>query len=272
MARDDGPLEKAPPAPVRPARMFGIKDLFTTINAMGGVVAICLAIDGRPFEAGLAIVIGYLFGDTLDGWIARKLGTSNQFGAEYDTIADHLAHCIAPGAVVYAVYRDLPLGLAPWAAKGLAIGLAGAVMVTASIRHARNIVRPIAVKGIWFGLPRTVLGFLAVAVVNARVTRELPGGWWIAAGIIVASCVTALTYIPYPSHRMARGHFGYVVPFILAFLVLMLAGLVLYPSYVFDVLLVFMLGYSLLSWLALTAAERASFRAVVAQVQAEGRT
>ena len=46
--------------------MFGIKDIFTTINVLGGVVGICLCIDGRPFEASVAIMIGYAVGDTLD--------------------------------------------------------------------------------------------------------------------------------------------------------------------------------------------------------------
>ena len=31
---------------------FGIKDLFTTINLLGGVVAICLCIDGQPYWDG----------------------------------------------------------------------------------------------------------------------------------------------------------------------------------------------------------------------------
>ncbi len=61
--------------------MFGIKDIFTTINLLGGVVAICLCIDGRPYDAGVAVLLGYLLGDTMDGYVARKLGTSNQFGA-----------------------------------------------------------------------------------------------------------------------------------------------------------------------------------------------
>ncbi len=66
-------------------------------------------------------------------------------------------------------------------------GLAAAMMVTASVRHARNVVRPIDVKGVWFGLPRSVLGFIAIAYVNARVTRELPGAWWIGVGVITAA-------------------------------------------------------------------------------------
>ena len=53
--------------------MFGIKDIFTTINVLGGAIAICLCVDGRPFEAGLAVMLGYAIGDPLDGWVARKL-------------------------------------------------------------------------------------------------------------------------------------------------------------------------------------------------------
>ena len=89
--------------------MFGIKDIFTTINLLGGVVGICLCIDGRPYEAGLSVMLGYLLGDTLDGYVARKLNSANQFGAEFDTIADHTSHVIAPAAIVYTVYRDVGL-------------------------------------------------------------------------------------------------------------------------------------------------------------------
>ena len=190
--------------------MFGIKDVFTTINAMGGVIAICLCVDGRPFAAGVAMLLGYLCGDTVDGWIARKLGTSNQFGAEYDTIADHLSHCIAPGAIVYTVYRQADLGMVEWQQQVLAIALGGAIMVTASIRHARNIVRPIEVKGVWVGLPRTVLGFICVAYADAKLFHDLLGGLWFGLVLIPLACVSALTDWPFPNHRMARSHFGHV--------------------------------------------------------------
>lgn len=248
---------------------FGIKDIFTTINAMGGVVAICLCIEHQPFWAGVAMLLGYLFGDTLDGWVARKLGTSNQFGAEYDTIADHLSHCIAPGAIVYTVYRSVDLGLSPLAGQVLAVALGGSIMVTASIRHARNIVRPIEVKGIWAGLPRTVLGFLGVAYVNAEIASHLPGGYWVGVVLIPASCVAALTYLPFPSHRMARGHFGWVRFFILGAFFTTIGFGVAYPGYVFDILLFWMLGYSLIGWRAMTAAELTAYFATVRRALSE---
>lgn len=253
----------------RPDRWFGIKDIFTTINAMGGVVAICLCIEGEPFWAGVSMLLGYLFGDTLDGWVARKLGTSNQFGAEYDTIADHLAHCIAPGAIVYTVYRGVDLGLPPLAQQLLAIFLGGSIMVTASIRHARNIVRPIEIKGIWAGLPRTVLGFLGVAYVNAELAPHILGGYWFGVAMIPASCVAALTYFPFPSHRMSRTHHSWVRFFILAaFLTTIVLG-VLYPRFVFDILWFWMAGYSIGSWASMTSEEREVYFAEVRRKLAE---
>lgn len=265
-----------PPSPCAakaPARRgvgwFGIKDIFTTINAMGGVVAICLCIEGQPFWAGVSMLLGYLFGDTLDGWVARKLGTSNQFGAEYDTIADHLSHCIAPGAIVYTVYRGVDLGLAPLPTQIIAILLGGSIMVTASIRHARNIVRPIEVQGIWAGLPRTVLGFLGVAYVNAELAPHLLGGWWFGVVLIPLSCVIALTYLPFPSHRMTRIHHGYVRFFILAAFLTTIGFGIAYPAFVFDILWIWMMGYSLGSWSSMTRAERDAYFVEVRRSLAE---
>ena len=253
----------------RPPGWFGIKDLFTTINALGGVVAICLCVDGEPYWAGLAILLGYTFGDTLDGWVARKLGTSNLFGAEYDTISDHLAHCIAPGTIVYTVYRDVDLGLAPWLQHVVAMALGGSIMVTASIRHARNIARPISYRGVWIGLPRTVLGFLPIAYVNAALTPRLPGGYWFGAALIVGASVAALTYLPFPNHHLPRRHHWYARLWIVATFGGLAAVALLAPRYLFDGLFVVTFSYSTGSWITLTADERRTFRDTVRKGLAE---
>src|SRR4051794_18007200 len=138
--------------------MFGIKDIFTIINLLGGIVAMCLCVDGEPYWAGISILLGYICGDTLDGYIARRLGTANQFGGEFDTISDHLSHVIAPAVIVYTVYKDTHLLPGRWN-QVLAIALAASIIISVSIRHARNIVAPVEFKGVWAGLPRTVLGF-----------------------------------------------------------------------------------------------------------------
>lgn len=255
-------------------RMFGIKDLFTLINLMGGIVAMCLCVDGKPFEAGIAIMVGYLCGDTLDGYVARKLGTQNDFGAELDTIADHTSHVIAPAVVVYTVYAnnghdpELPNLLpAPWN-QILAIFLAASIIVSVSIRHARNIVKPISYKGIWSGLPRSVYGFIAIGYVNASLAPHFPGGWWIGVVLMPLMSIISLTYLPFPSHHIRRSFFWYVNVVVILVLLITIAFLILRPEFFFDFIFFIMVGYCFSGWMSLTPQERRDYREVVREGKA----
>ena len=242
---------------------FGIKDLFTTINLMGGVVAMCFCVDGKPFEAGLAIMLGYLCGDTLDGYVARKLGTQNEFGSEFDTIADHTSHVIAPAVVVYTVYKDVGIVPAPWD-KILAIALAGSLILGVSVRHARNIVKPVSYKGVWVGLPRSVLGFIAIAYCNARLAPHAPGGWWLGVFLIPFMGIATLTYWPFPSHHLVKGlRPAAKVAAMIAFLSSIAFGF-LKREFFFDLLWFWMVGYCLSAWMTLNPAERKAYRETVA--------
>jgi len=247
--------------------MFGVKDLFTTINLLGGVVAICLCVDGRPYEAGVAVMLGYLLGDTMDGFVARKLGTANAFGAEYDTISDHTAHVIAPAVIVYTVYKEAALVPAPWGHL-LAIALAASLIVSVSIRHSRNIIAPVEFKGVWAGLPRSVAGFLAIGYCNSSFAATAPGGWWVGVALMPAMAIATLTYLPFPNHRMSRSHTWYVQALVAGFLVSTGYALLFHRAILFDVLTFWMVGYSLTGWLSLTREERARYRRVVAEARA----
>lgn len=243
-------------------RMFGIKDLFTTINLMGGVVAMALCVDGRPFEAGLAIMIGYLCGDTLDGYVARKLGTQNAFGGEFDTIADHSSHVIAPAVVVYTVYKDVGLLPQPWG-KILAIALAGSMVVSVSVRHARNIVKPVSYKGVWIGLPRTVLGFWAIAYCNATLAPHVPGGWWLGVVLIPAMGWGTLSYWPFPNHHLTRRMRPAArLMMYVAFVSSIVIGFVR-REFFFDLLFFWMAGYCMSAWMVLTRDELADYKQTV---------
>jgi phosphatidylserine synthase len=247
--------------------MFGVKDLFTCVNLMGGVVAMCLCVDGRPFEAGVAVILGYVFGDALDGYVARRLGTSNRFGEEFDSIADHMSHVVAPAAIVYTVYRQAGLVPAPWD-QVLAIALAGAMVVSVSIRHARNIVAPVNFKGVWVGLPRTVLGFWAIGYCNAEFATRLPGGLWFGVAFIPALCISTLTYWPFPSHHIQRRMFGWAIALLVCFFIAMGVALILAPRFLFDVVFLSMAIYAILASSTLTADERVAYDQAVAAARA----
>ncbi len=247
--------------------MFGIKDIFTTINLMGGVVGISLCIDGRPFAAGVAVLLGYAFGDTLDGWVARKLNSANVFGAEYDTISDHTSHVIAPAAIVYTVYRDAGLLASPYD-QILAIFLAGSLVTAASVRHARNIVSSVSYEGVWAGLPRSVLGFIPICYVNAALAPHLLGGYWIGVVLIPLLSLSTLTRLPFPNHKMIRSHYRHVKILIASAFILPTAAAVVRPEFVFDIMFFFIFGYALTGWMALTKAERKEYFAAVRATRA----
>jgi CDP-diacylglycerol--serine O-phosphatidyltransferase len=248
--------------------MFGLKDVFTSLNVLGGVVAVCLCVDGRPFAAGIAIMLGYI-GDLLDGWVARLTKSGNAFGAEYDSIADHLSHCIAPATIVYLVYQDAELGLSPRLTKLVAIALASVIILTGTIRHARNSVRPVQYPGVWVGLPRSVMGFMAIALANSPLFPLAPGGQWLGVLILPVLCVLCLSYVPYPNHRMLRKHTVFVRCMVGSFLVTTFSVLALAPTFMFDVLFFWMGGYTLGAWMALSGEERKIYRQAVKTALAE---
>ena len=71
-------------------RMFGVKDLLTSLNALAGVAALALCAEGRWLWACYAVMAGYAV-DMVDGRVARALREANRFGAEFDT-ARRLRH------------------------------------------------------------------------------------------------------------------------------------------------------------------------------------
>src|SRR5438552_5343206 len=85
---------------------FGVKDLFTIVNLLGGIAGIYFVLEGQAQLAGFAAFAGYLFGDTLDGPVARLTRTSNKFGSEFDTATDHFTQAIVPSIIVFAVYAQ----------------------------------------------------------------------------------------------------------------------------------------------------------------------
>ena len=147
------------------------------------------------------------------------------------------------------------------------MALAGSVVVGASIRHARNIVRPLTFDGVWAGLPRSVHGFMAMAYVNAGLAPFLPGGLWIGVVLIPLLTVWTLTRIPFANHRFPRKHFWYVRVLVASFLILQPLSAFLAPDFFFDIFFFFVFGYSGTAWMALTPSEHETYRKAVQAVR-----
>ena len=234
---------------------FGLKDMFTLINLLSGVLAIRFAMDDQLRRAGFAVFAGFVCGDLLDGVVARRTGTGNRFGAEFDAITDHFVHVIVPALVLYQVYDD---GGHAW----LGLFLVGALVGAATIRHARMAVARFDFPLCWCGLPRTVAGFAALSFpLSHEFFIKNPDRYWTGFIVVVALSVLTLLPIPYMTHRGERAMQPYVKVFVALTIVTPILAALVIPAYAFDVFFFWMLGFAATGWVPVSRGERREFYA-----------
>lgn len=83
-----------------------LANAITATGAMLGVSGIFLAARGDA-RAALTCVALAIPCDTLDGVVARRMGTSSAFGAQLDSLADATAFCLLPAAIAHALGMPL---------------------------------------------------------------------------------------------------------------------------------------------------------------------
>ncbi|MCD6497925.1 MAG: CDP-alcohol phosphatidyltransferase family protein [Deltaproteobacteria bacterium] len=236
----------------------GLKDLFTLVNLFGGILSLYFSMKQEIGYASAAVMLGYL-GDVLDGPVARLTHRQNRFGSELDTIADHVAQCIAPAFVVFLAFRGM--------SEALGLGLAALMVVTGSVRHARGAAQRFEFDLAWNGMPRPVAAFLVLAYVNSLARGVLPFGGWVGVGLVVVVSVLNLVSLPFMNHHgrklqpavKAAVWFGFLLAITLA---------VVEPRFFWDVLLFMIVVYSLASWMPMSAEERRGFFAAAARWRA----
>jgi CDP-diacylglycerol---serine O-phosphatidyltransferase len=97
--------------------IYILPSIFTVANLFCGYYAILATLEGsiRDLDnAAAAIGIAILF-DSLDGRVARAMGTNSEFGKEFDSLADVVSFGMAPAFLAYAwgVHGMAAAGSAP---------------------------------------------------------------------------------------------------------------------------------------------------------------
>jgi CDP-diacylglycerol--serine O-phosphatidyltransferase len=177
-------------------KKFIVPNLFTGLNFLLGIYAILLmteslAAPGAESALGLGkppvilagwFIIWCALLDKLDGFSAKILKASSEFGAQFDSLADLTAFGIAPGFLVYFYLRtEEPV----WFAAHLPLMIASVsiFMLCAALRLARfNAIDSGELKAYFHGLPSTFAGaFIAVSVIlhwrhglSGRIPWNLP--------------------------------------------------------------------------------------------------
>lgn len=85
-------------------------NLITSTSIALGIAAALLAFEGHLLPAFILAPITIVC-DTLDGYVARRTGTSSPFGAQLDSLADALSFGVLPAMLGYSLGMKGPLTL-----------------------------------------------------------------------------------------------------------------------------------------------------------------
>lgn len=160
---------------------FLVPNLFTGLNFLLGIYSIfvmhetftspdpgqpILGFTKAPIILAAWMILWCVLFDKLDGFAARILKASSDFGAQFDSLADMAAFGIAPGFLVYFYLQNLDF---TWfsAHRPLMIISISVYMLCASMRLARyNAIDSEELVNYFHGLPSTFAGgFIAISVI-----------------------------------------------------------------------------------------------------------
>ena len=137
--------------------IYILPNLITAGSLFCGFFALLRTLQ-EDFYTGAIFILASGLLDGMDGKIARYTNTATRFGVEFDSLADVIAFCVAPGILVYAWALE-PFGRMGWLAAFLFV-------VCGALRLARYNLQGSTVESRFFsGLPTpAAAGLIATGV------------------------------------------------------------------------------------------------------------
>ena len=89
-------------------RLFTIPNLLTLANLLCGAAATVAALVHHNLTAAFWLIAAAALFDFFDGFAARLLRQSGSLGIQLDSLADDISFGLAPSAMLYALYLDMP--------------------------------------------------------------------------------------------------------------------------------------------------------------------
>lgn len=239
-------------------KKFLVPNLFTGLNFLIGIYAILLMAEALIPERGERSILGFgkpplmlaawmvtwcVLLDKLDGFMAKLLKASSEFGAQFDSLADLVAFGVAPALLVYYYLHST----APeWAAthRPLMIASLSVYVLCAALRLARY--NALDAEGLrdWFhGLPSTFAGgFVALSVI-LHAKYEIAGSFRFSLTVLpLLLILTGLLMVtPLYLPKLMRRRNGLLNGFqIVNVFIGYLCGFgMIFPEYLFTILLAY---------------------------------
>src|SRR5262249_1831887 len=172
----------------------------TTGNLFCGFFALILTLEQRYAEAALAIFVAMVM-DLLDGRVARLMRATSQFGVEYDSLADIVSFCVAPGFLLYSfALRDL--GRAALFGASVSVLWGGLGLAGSKWR------RGTAARGFFVGLSTPaaagVVASTVLLLTGRELTRELEVAVAVGSYIVALLMVSTFRYWSFKEIDFAR--------------------------------------------------------------------
>jgi CDP-diacylglycerol--serine O-phosphatidyltransferase len=174
---------------------------------MAGLVlafwSLTLVVDGR-YEAAVWAIFAAGLADTLDGAVARAVGSISPLGKQLDSLVDLVAAGVAPAFLVYEVY------FRRWGAWGVLMAFTWVAFV--AVRLARFNTASLVQGHFFVGVPCPIgAAVLAQLLLFNRATFGSDGPAWVVAVLIVVLGALMLSRVPYwkSATLMPRSFFHY---------------------------------------------------------------
>jgi CDP-diacylglycerol---serine O-phosphatidyltransferase len=165
--------------------IFLLPGLLTTGNLVCGFLALILTVEARYAEAALAIYVAMIM-DLLDGRVARLMRATSQFGVEFDSLADVVSFCVAPGFLIYS-FALFDLGRPAWFGAFLFV-------ICGALRLARfNVYTGTTDRRFFVGLSTPAAAGVIVSTVVLLHRIDLSR--WVLTGVAVGTYFVALLMV-----------------------------------------------------------------------------
>ena len=194
-----------------------IPNIITLLSLIAGISSIKFSIQGNWKFAVLMIMLAAFF-DFFDGWMARKLKKSSQFGAELDSLSDFISFGLAPSLLINLSFTH-ELGRIGWVISLFYI-------ICAALRLARFNIENMKEKSVtFFGIPSpAAAGIVMIPLYMGFMNFNILGidYLYLSALILVYAGVMMISKVPTPSLKSLKLNSSYSKLLVLVFAVLLI--------------------------------------------------
>jgi CDP-diacylglycerol--serine O-phosphatidyltransferase len=176
-----------------------IPNIITLLSLIAGISSIKFSIQGNWKLAVLMVMLAAFF-DFFDGWMARKLKKSSQFGAELDSLSDFISFGLAPSLLINLSFTH-QLGRIGWVISLFYI-------ICAALRLARFNIENMKEKSLtFFGVPSpAAAGIVMIPMYMVFMGLYIPGVdyLYLSALIVVYAGAMMISRVPTPSLKSLK--------------------------------------------------------------------